>query len=261
MIVLDPATWKWESCGIPICGKDCRRGNGNGDDSDLPECQIVPEANPRREAVVSLLSRGGVGPGDSLDSLDKRVIFPTCRKDGLLLLPDVPAKASAFQILNMAFSGNHPPLWPHAHNFGEIWFTQTTLNDYYVFPLIFTSEVKEAQITNWKYLGLTDKNLENAENYVYYAEDLEVPRVIKREEMISIRPLQLNQMLLIYLAPLMRLSTSSENPGEAVEVALLGEVGKFVPISRERIKGLYFPPGAVRLKLEVCPFICFSSKL
>jgi hypothetical protein len=52
---------------------------------------ILPEANPMEEALVSALSGGPVGPSDMIGKSDASVILRTCRKDGLLLKPDRPA--------------------------------------------------------------------------------------------------------------------------------------------------------------------------
>ena len=67
--------------------KDCRRGDQLGDNKDLPPCQLVPEPNPTREAIVSILSAGGVGLGDRVDRLNQTIIRATCREDGRLLVP------------------------------------------------------------------------------------------------------------------------------------------------------------------------------
>lgn len=56
-----------------------------------PTYNIMPEANPTEEALVSALSGGPVGPSDMIGKSDPTVILRTCRKDGLLLKPDRPA--------------------------------------------------------------------------------------------------------------------------------------------------------------------------
>ena len=83
----DPSTWEWETCDIPICAQDCRRGDQLGDNETLPLCQLLPEPNPSREAIVSVISAGGVGLGDRIDRLNQTIIKATCRQDGRLLIP------------------------------------------------------------------------------------------------------------------------------------------------------------------------------
>jgi hypothetical protein len=56
-----------------------------------PTYNILPEANPLEEALVSSLSGGPVGPSDKIGASDRSLILRTCRKDGLLLKPDRPA--------------------------------------------------------------------------------------------------------------------------------------------------------------------------
>ena len=55
-----------------------------------------------------------MGPGDRVDLLQHEIISATCRQDGRLLLPDLPAKAAPIQLLQMAFANKHNPLEPHA---------------------------------------------------------------------------------------------------------------------------------------------------
>ena len=98
--------------------------------------------------------RGGVGPGDGVDFLNETVIMRTCREDGRLLVPDFPALAAPIQMLKMAFSGSHSPRVPHAFEIGEIWRSATILNDRYVFPLLFFSEVKDFEAVSWRDIGL-----------------------------------------------------------------------------------------------------------
>ncbi len=74
------------------------------------------EPAPKREAIVALLSTGGVGPGDRIDKVDKDIVMSTCRKDGTLLHPDMPARSSPLQILRMAFAGRQNPHVPHRYN-------------------------------------------------------------------------------------------------------------------------------------------------
>ena len=43
--------------------------------------------------MVSVLSTGPVGPGDSVNGTDKNIVLPTCSKEGRLLKPGTPAKS------------------------------------------------------------------------------------------------------------------------------------------------------------------------
>ena len=66
-----------------------------------------------------------------------------------------------------------------------------------------------------------------------------------KDDVIAIPPMEENEVLLSYLSPVWQLS-------DKVNVALLGEMDKFVPISPERIKALDFhEPGVAHLRVEV----------
>lgn len=207
-----------------------------------------------RQAVVSLISRGGVGPGDRIDNVDYDVVMRTCRQDGRLLVPDKPALAAPIQMLHMAFSGTHNPMVPHSFEIGEIWTTWTTLNDRYVFPLIFLSETTDVGVVSWSKLGLDDANLQTSENYVIFyhggallggISDL---KKIQLGDPIAIPDIGVDKMELLHMSPLWTLNGS--------QVALLGELGKYVTVSKERIKGLHLSVAAggestISLDIEV----------
>jgi hypothetical protein len=56
---------------------------GNTYNKSEPNCEL--------QALVSVLSCGGVGPGDKIGLANKELLLKTCRADGLLLKPDKPA--------------------------------------------------------------------------------------------------------------------------------------------------------------------------
>ena len=95
--------WRWEECDIPECEVDCNRP-GLGTDPTLPPCQEYTEPDPQLQAVVSLMSGGGVGLGDSLDTINTDIIMKTCRADGLLLHLDKPMTVTPLQLQRMASS-------------------------------------------------------------------------------------------------------------------------------------------------------------
>ena len=127
--------WKWENCDIPECERDCTRDPLN---TDLPYCEEFVEPNPdlqvrsfcdfclyhfsmfhfSPQAVVSVLSRGGVGFGDKIDLVDKTILDKCVREDGKILSVDKSAVSAPAQILNMAFGGVHTPQNPIADDVG-----------------------------------------------------------------------------------------------------------------------------------------------
>lgn len=92
-------SWSWEECDVPVCEVDCARPHVK---SDLPLCQEYFEPNPELQATVALMSGGGVGIGDRLDSIDKRLVSSTCRADGRLLSISQPLAVSPIQLKHMA---------------------------------------------------------------------------------------------------------------------------------------------------------------
>ena len=204
-----------------------------------------------------------MGPGDGVDFLNEKLIMRTCRQDGRLLVPDWPARATPIQMLKMAFSdGLRNPRVPHAFGIGEIWSTQTTLNERYVYPLLFCSEVGDFEAASWKSLALTDPKLNNSEEYLLYshtstsnpANGFVVTSLLKRSrDTIPIPTLGIDQFMAFFMAPLWTMERGSDDDQEQIRVALLGEEGKYVPISRERILRLEFGRNMITVQATGSP--------
>ena len=155
-------------------------------------------------------------------------------------------KASPAQILRMAFSDLHNGRLQHNFETGEIWWTQTVLNDKEVFPMIFVSETQNFKPVEWKNLGLTDYNLDSNYYYVTFTGPGKVENLknIIRGDWIETPNLNENEFKMIYIAPLWGAGKNW--------VALLGETDKFVPVSKQRIKKLdYDESGNSPLKIEL----------
>ena len=216
-----------------------------------------------------------MGPGDGVDFLNEKLIMRTCRQDGRLLVPDWPARATPIQMLKMAFSdGLRNPRVPHAFGIGEIWSTQTTLNERYVYPLLFCSEVGDFEAASWKSLALTDPKLNNSEEYLLYSHSKESPAaaggnfvvtsLLKRSrDLIHIPKLDVDQFMTFFMAPLwtMESSSSFQKQQKIRKVALLGEQEKYVPISRERILRVEWSSEMVSLQVIGAPGEVVSMSL
>ena len=69
--------------------------------------------------------------------------------------------------------------------------------------------------------------------------------VVGKDDHVTVPALDENEVLLSYLSPVWQVS-------DDVDVAFLGELDKFVPISPERVKSIDFhEPGVVHLRIEV----------
>jgi hypothetical protein len=72
-----------------------------------PWCDVF-KSKEKGNMIVSVLSAGAVGTGDSIGTEDKANILRACRKDGVLVKPDVPLLPMDQDYLQMA-EGSHGP--------------------------------------------------------------------------------------------------------------------------------------------------------
>ena len=88
----------------------------------------------------------------------------------------------------------------------------------------------------------------------HHVEAEKTMKVMAFDDVITVAPLEENEVLLSYLSPVWQLSDN-------VEVVLLGELDKYVPISPERIKAVDFhEPRVVHLRVEVGDFIAVTAQ-
>ena len=79
------------------------------------ECGIYPwcdvfKSDELGNMILAVLSSGPVGTGDAIGKEDKKNILMTCRKDGVLIKPDVPILPIDDDYLNDALGNNTPML-------------------------------------------------------------------------------------------------------------------------------------------------------
>ena len=121
-----------------------------------------------------------------------------------------------------------------------------------VYPILYMSETQQVGSVNWKKLGLTDPNLKNAETYVGFfgPKSLDEIRVMQNGEDLSIPNLESDEYSMLYLCPVWKL--------KATQVALLGELDKYVLVSNDRIKyislesNIWAETTSIKLGLKVC---------
>ena len=51
---------------------------------------------------------------------------------------------------------------------GEMWVASSVIDDFFIHPILFFSEIKDFQELSWRHLGLTDLRLSHADYYVLY---------------------------------------------------------------------------------------------
>ena len=71
-------------------------------------CKFNKPNIPKLQTYVAALSGGPVGPGDVINDTNRELIMKTCRVDGLLLKPGVPAMSIDLQMMEKAISVGGP---------------------------------------------------------------------------------------------------------------------------------------------------------
>jgi len=84
----------------------------------LPEQDDEIEPYSRLQAVVSTLTGGPVAPSDGIGDLDRELLAKSCRKDGKLLRPDVPARIVDSALRSTVFA---------AEAAGDVWAAQSMI--------------------------------------------------------------------------------------------------------------------------------------
>jgi len=184
----------------------------------------VTEPNFELQALVSALSGGGVATGDKIGSLNKTLVAKTCRTDGLLLKADKPATP-----IDRCFQPDAPT--------GEIWGTQTSIGG-----------------LTWRFLLVADQTA----SYTLKASDLSThsPYMVLETESGQLSLLTENDCLSVG-------GTTPPRPGAVPlqyfvfapvgkkGLTFLGEVDKFITVSRQRFTAI--SPDGGHLKLTGAP--------
>jgi len=252
--------WLWEKCDIPICENTCNRP-GLGNDTSLPPCQEYVEDNPRLQAVVSLMSGGGVGVGDRLDTLDTDLVLSTCRSDGRLLSPGRGLTVTPVQLSRMAKCPS--PTSPTSCS-GELWTGETVYSgekgealrtqkskgerrgqivEELHFGVIFIADGSEAINASYRMLGWD--NSKSCQATLLYSSYEDHKLFICENGSSPILPLPAissTDFLILHTAP--RLAISG-----GFHLFLLGELSKLGVISPARLESIDVGDGSVSLKI------------
>ena len=188
------------------------------------------EPAPALHAVIATLSTGSVYPGDAIGFTDIPLLARSHRSDGFILKPDRPAFSLDSSYLYRAFGAG-----PDAK---QITRTYTALAGQTYHVVLVAQSAREYTLTS------AELRLPEAEHYVAYHyrnRSLSLPQLIPFD---AATPLTLSpnaareSFTVYYLAP--RLSNG---------LVMLGEVGKWVPISRGRVAWMQVEDVGVRLGL------------
>jgi len=189
------------------------------------------ELYPHTHAIVSSLSAGPITPSDAVDGSNATLIMMICREDGMLLKPDRPAMNIEATFLSRAFSLPGPQ--------SEVWNTFTIINDniwYYVFGCQLSSPY------NFQSNDFVIPPL-SSNQFVYYQYNLTNAKNINLNTFNSITipsgstP---GDSYLYIVAPIFA------NSGWV----FLGEVNKFIAISKQRFLQVTDEPLGVTLQIS-----------
>jgi len=182
---------------------------------------IRSERWPFEEALISVLSAGLVGPGDKIGAEDADLLMRTCRKDGVLLKPDMPALP-----IDLMYIENKKP-WivttETRHNIG----TTTYLAAFNLRP----RKMKDPAVS-FQELGIS------GDYAVYNWRKKEV----MNSKRIEFGRMPKNDAFYYMICP--RLGNG---------MVVIGEADKMVPLSSVRFTQITFAEGRLTIKLKGVP--------
>ncbi|XP_039254962.2 uncharacterized protein LOC120331863 [Styela clava] len=196
-----------------------------------PYSKDASEPNIDLQATIATLSTGPVGPGDSVGYTSTLASTKSCRSDGLLLKPSRPVTMVDQHIVNRAFPKNMKT--GSANIDAEVYFTYTDIF-YSSRPqrhgIILATDIN---VDNFKvYPNLMHLDTQgDVKNYLAYhghPGDDAILNVINATSPMTMPKCGKADFQMWYAAPIIKMSTGTR-------VAVLGERGKWVPVSEQRI--------------------------
>ncbi|CAG0917820.1 unnamed protein product [Notodromas monacha] len=197
---------------------------------------------PFLQSAISSLSAGPVGPGDKIGSENAILLLKSCRSDGKLLKPDRPASAVNAQMLRAAFGD--PNLGPN----GEVWSTSTTYKESdLVFGAILVADLREAFVLPFGQQGADVLGVLQRDYFAFrVTESLETTdfQILAESDGIALEQTSsANFSYVWYTSPVINF--------QDVETAIivLGEISKWIPMSKQRTTGIDIRPVSVTIHL------------
>ena len=208
-----------------------------------------PYSNNRSEpygvmhGAIATLSCGPVSPADKIGLMNRTTIIRACMEDGTLLQPDDPARPIDAQIERIAFAAT-----ASAGPEGEVWATTTTVDSLYVFAHALVIDLNKSYTLTPSDLGLLPVGAEQQQQ--------QQQRWIAVENAAGHWP---SHASLYTAASGMELSACGKSdfqlhhfsPVHANGWALLGELEKYVPVSKQRIRAIIARTSSGEQQLEV----------
>jgi hypothetical protein len=195
-----------------------------------------PYSNNRSEpygvmhCAIATLSCGPVSPADKIGLQNRTTILRSCMEDGTLLQPDQPARSIDAQIERIALGdGSEGPE-------GEVWATTTTVDSRYIFAHALVIDLKNSYTLTPSDLGLLGTSSPSTAT----ASDQQQWIVVENAR--GGWPSKAS----LYTASGMKLRTCGKADFQLIHVspvlqngwALLGELEKYVPVSKQRFRAI-----------------------
>ncbi|CAG0900286.1 unnamed protein product [Darwinula stevensoni] len=224
----------------------CSRLGGN-DAETIEKCLRAFE--PGLHSAISSLSAGPVAPGDAIGEMNVTRIMRCCNADGLILKPDRPATLIDAKYIREAF-GN-----AEAGPAGVAWTTHTLYDGAtpLEFGVIFWTDMTEEYLISPSASGLG--NYLPLFAYRVSSEDEENVNLEARffpED--GHLPLNANTATyyydLWYTAPII---TLSRGENLFVDIAFLGEMRKWIPVSKQRVSRFEITSNMLQVHLNGVP--------
>ncbi|KAK6165978.1 hypothetical protein SNE40_022777 [Patella caerulea] len=179
------------------------------------------EPHTALHALISTLSTGPVGPSDLVGYSNRSLIMRSCNAEGLILKPSKPATAIDKQIQQMAFGGNIGPE-------GKIYTTYSNI-DNYIFGIILAANISMDYT-----LRIQDTGINMTQGSMLMSSDLYIN--VNLIDFSENQPLKITtsctsrNFCLYYYSPVFIVGNDM--------VRIYGEVGKWTPMSNNRVTGI-----------------------
>ncbi|XP_076448120.1 uncharacterized protein LOC143284887 [Babylonia areolata] len=177
------------------------------------------EPNPELQLTAAVLSAGPVAPSDGIGFTNVTLLMRCCNAEGLILKPSKPATMIDDQIYKRAL-GTRGVGGPGS--VGEVWATYSVISSH-VFGIVLVADLQGPYTITPSMVGL---GKEPSVLYVYESHEPDRLTVFSEQLPLVVSGCLAVRPCVYHTAPVLRQQPS---------VILLGELGKIVPISPQRI--------------------------
>ena len=208
----------------------------------------VREDHPALEAALATLSAGPVSPGDGVGMTNKSLIMCSCNEDGTLLKPSWPATPvdSYFSArAGISTDGPEGELYATYTNVASKGSSADTGDTYTVAHILAMDMASDFQLSLSTELP-TAVRASGAESFFTWSTntaecgDITAPTVAHSASSLKVAACGKADFQVLHAAPEINCESSTD---ETVTWGLLGEVGKWVPVSPQRFQSVQCAEG------------------